>query len=289
MVDLHTHSTASDGTFPPADLVKKAHAENISVLALTDHDTMDGVPEAVQAGKECGIEVIRGVELSIKWQPGEFHLLGLGVSQDCPEMQTLLSNAQKKRIERNDQLIQKFKETGIEIDKDRLAQLAEGGSIGRPHFARYLMEEKKVKTIQEAFEKYLAKGRPCYIERDAVLLRNALQAIKAAQGVSVIAHPMSLYLSWAKLPAAIAEFKAQGLMGIEAWHSGARYGECIRLEKLANSLKMIVTGGSDFHGANRKNRPLGKTVQGLPIDDRFYTENLLPALQTVRKPIDRFP
>ncbi len=145
------------------------------------------------------------------------------------------------------------------------------------------MEEKKVKTLHEAFQKYLATDRPCYIERESAPLPDALRAIKAAGGVSVIAHPLSLYLSWSKLPGAIKQFKEQGLDGIEAWHSGARYSEAVRFEALADELSMIVTGGSDFHGANRKDRHLGKTVRNMPIDDRFYTENLLPALEKVRR------
>ncbi len=122
MVDLHTHSTASDGTFSPSELLKKAHEIGISVLALTDHDTVDGVAEAVAAGKEYGIEVIQGVELSIQWKPGEFHLLGLGISAEAPEMQDLLEYSRKKRIERNEAIIKKFKEEGITIDTNRLAE-----------------------------------------------------------------------------------------------------------------------------------------------------------------------
>ena len=189
--------------------------------------------------------------------------------------------AQEKRVERNRKIIEKFNEAGIAIDEEKLAQVAGGAVIGRPHFAKYLVQEKKAKSIQDAFLKYLAKGRPFYIEKECLPLTESIEAIKAARGVPVLAHPMSLYLSWGKLPETIAQFKEQGLVGLEAWHSGARYGECIRLQALAKELNLIVTAGSDFHGANRKDVYLGKTAANLPIEDRFFTDNLLPALAAV--------
>ena len=189
--------------------------------------------------------------------------------------------AQEKRHQRNRKIIEKFDKAGIVIDEEKLAQVAGGAVIGRPHFAKYLVQEKKAKSIQDAFLKYLAKGRPFYIEKECLPLTEAIEAIKAARGVPVLAHPMSLYLSWGKLPETIAQFKEQGLVGLEAWHSGARYGECIRLQALAEELNLIVTAGSDFHGANRKDVHLGRTANNLPIEDRFFTDNLLPALASI--------
>ena len=281
MIDLHTHSTASDGTFSPAELAAEAHKAGLSLFALTDHDTVAGVAEAQQAGKTLGIRVLPGIEISVEWQPGELHLLGLGIDSKNTTLASLMQYAQEKRVERNRRIIEKFYEAGIVIDEEKLAHIAGGPVIGRPHFAKYLVESGKVKTIQDAFQKYLAKGRPFYIEKECLPLSDAITAIKAARGVPVLAHPMSLYLSWGKLPDAIAQFKAQGLAGLEAWHSGARYGECIRLQALAESLGLIVTAGSDFHGANRKDVHLGRTAANLPIEDRFFTDNLLPALAAV--------
>ena len=281
MIDLHTHSTASDGTFSPAELAAEAHKAGLSLFALTDHDTVAGVAEAQQAGKALGIRVLPGIEISIEWQPGELHLLGLGIDIENKTLCNLMQYAQEKRLERNRKIINKFSEAGILIDEEKLAQLAGGAVIGRPHFAKYLVQEKKAKSIQDAFLKYLAKGRPFYIEKECLPLAEAIEAIKAACGVPVLAHPMSLYLSWGKLPETIAQFKEQGLVGLEAWHSGARYGECVRLQALAEELNLIVTAGSDFHGANRKDVYLGRTAAHLPIEDRFFTDNLLPALAAV--------
>ena len=281
MVDLHTHSTASDGTFSPAELAAEAHKTGLSLFALTDHDTVAGVAEAQQAGKAIGIRVLPGIEISVEWQPGELHLLGLGIDIENKTLCSLMQYAQEKRLERNRKMIEKFNEAGIIIDEEKLVHIAGEAVIGRPHFAKYLVQEKKAKSIQDAFLKYLAKGRPFYIEKECLPLTESIEAIKAACGVPVLAHPMSLYLSWGKLPETIAQFKEQGLVGIEAWHSGARYSECVRLQALAEDLGLIVTAGSDFHGANRKDVHLGRTAADLPIEDRFFTDNLLPALAAV--------
>ena len=167
MIDLHTHSTASDGTFSPAELAAEAHKAGLSLFALTDHDTVAGVAEAQQAGKTLGIRVLPGIEISVEWQPGELHLLGLGIDSKNATLASLMQYAQEKRVERNRRIIEKFYEAGIVIDEEKLAHIAGGPVIGRPHFAKYLVESGKVKTIQDAFQKYLAKGRPFYIEKVA--------------------------------------------------------------------------------------------------------------------------
>lgn len=279
MVDLHTHSTASDGTFTPTELAFLAKEAGLTAWALTDHDTMSGIEEAKKAADLLGIEFINGVELSIRWSPGEFHLLGLGVSPDSSGLRNLLHKMKKGRINRSRQMAEKLNKAGISIDFDRLMAVTKHSSIGRPHFARYLVQEKQVKTIQEAFDKYFAKGRPFFIEKECIDFDEAIHAIKDAKGVPVLAHPMSLYLSWAKLPTVIQDLKERGLMGLEAWHPSARYAECARLDKLAKKFGLIITAGSDFHGTNRSDRFLGKTVKDMPIVESFYTENLLPAIR----------
>lgn len=282
MIDLHTHSTASDGTYSPTALVELAAQTGVSVLALTDHDTTAGIAEASAAGERYGVTVIPGIEISIEWQPGELHLLGLGIDPENTHLKSLIAHAQQKRIERNNAMIQLFRLSGIPIDEAALTGIAGGKIVGRPHFAQYLVQIRKAKNIRDAFDRYLGKGRPCYIDKETVSLEEGIQVVCRAGGVPVLAHPMSLYLSWAKLPVAIEDFKKKGLAGLEAWHSAARYGECVRLEQLAADLDLIVTAGSDFHGSLRQERKLGKTVRNMPIDDRFYTANLLPALQKIR-------
>lgn len=277
MVDLHTHSTASDGTYSPAQLIKYAAEKELKALALTDHDTTKGIEEARAAANQTSLIFIAGVEISINWSPGEFHLLGLGIDTNSIKLKNLLEGIQKERHIRNIKVIENMRKAGFRIDYSEIEKNA-GGTIGRPHIAAEMQKLKIVKTTQEAFDKYLAKGRPFFIEKKGVNFEDAIFAVKEAKGVPVLAHPMSLYLSWSKLPAAIKKFAELGLRGLEAWHPGTRYNNCKRLENIANELGLIVTAGSDFHGNARKDRFLGKTCAGLPIEDKFY-ENLLKAKQ----------
>lgn len=269
MVDLHTHSTVSDGTMSPSELINHANEKGLKAIALTDHDTVAGIKEAKKAAENTPLILISGVEISIDWKQGEFHLLGLGVDENSKVLNGLLENIRHERTVRNLKIIQKMQKAGFSINYSEIERNA-GGVIGRPHIAAYMQKEKIVKTVQEAFDKYLAKGREFFIEKKSAPLIDAVNAIKSAKGIPVIAHPMSLYLSWSKLPDAVKGFKSLGIRGIEAWHPGTRYNNCKRLESLAEKLDLIVTAGSDFHGTVRKDRFLGFTCGGIAIDDKFY-------------------
>ncbi|MGP1437756.1 MAG: PHP domain-containing protein [Treponema sp.] len=274
MIDLHTHSTASDGTYTPSQLVNKAIELGLKVIALTDHDTLKGIQEAREAAKDR-IIFIPGVEISIEWHKGDCHLLGLGVKENSYRLNSLLCTLQNAREERGYLIAKKLKEAGFDIEYEEVAKLATG-TVGRPHFASYMYEHKMVKSIQEAFDKYFAIGRPFHIPKKNADLKEAIFAIKEAKGIPVLAHPMSLYRSWKYLPSIIHEFKELSLMGLEAWHPGARYTDCKRLEELAKKEKLIVTASSDFHGERRKDRFLGHTCNNMIIED-IYFENLLNA------------
>ena len=273
MVDLHTHSTASDGTYSPAELIQKASSLPLKAIALTDHDTLSGIQEAKEEAKRCNIIFIPGVEISIEWTHGECHLLGLGVDEDCDELNNLLSTLRNGRIERGRLIAKKLNEAGFNIDYDEILKDS-NGVIGRPHFASYMLKKKIVKSIQEAFDKYFGIARPFYIENKNANLQSALNAIKKAHGISVLAHPMSLYRSWKNLPSIISQFKEMGLLGIEAWHPGTKYNNCKRLEKLGISLSLIITASSDFHGERRKDHHLGRTCNNIAIEDSYF-ENLI--------------
>ena len=272
MIDLHTHSTASDGTYSPSELIDKACDLGLKAIALTDHDTLDGIKEAREAAKNR-IIFIPGVEISIEWNKGECHLLGLGVREDSYLLNSLLCTLQNSREERGVLIAKKLKDAGFNVKYEEIAKMA-NGTVGRPHFASYMYEHKMVKSIQEAFDKYLAIGRPFYVEKKNADLKQAISAIKNAKGIPVLAHPMSLYRSWKYLPSIIRGFKDLGLMGLEAWHPGARYGDCKRLETLAKEESLIVTASSDFHGTRRKDRYLGHTCDGQVIED-IYFDNLI--------------
>lgn len=273
MIDLHVHTTASDGQYTPTQIIEKAKNHNISVMAITDHDTVDGLAEGKAAAEKAGITFVPGTELNINFPTGEFHLLGLGFKQISPSLTSLLDNLIKNREIRNQEIVEKMRSAGIPITYDEIKAEFPDTVIGRPHFAAILQEKKVVKTRQQAFDMYLAKGRPWYVPRIGSNLDEAIVAIKESGGCPVIAHPMSLYLSWGKLPEALQDFYDRGVMGLEAFHPGARVTECLRLEELARKIGFFVTAGSDFHGEKiRSDRRLGHTCGNKKIDECYWEE-----------------
>ncbi len=274
MIDLHTHSRASDGSLSPGDLVAHAASAGITVLALTDHDTIDGLAEAAAAAPAAGIRFIPGIEVDIDWKPGEFHLLGYGVGNAGQALRDGMSALIGDRGRRNAEIVDLMRSDGLDIDMAAVEAIAGGGTVGRPHFARLLVERKYAKNVQQAFDRYLGMGRPYYIGRKSLSLETAIAAILECKGVPVLAHPMSLYLSRPRLTALLADFKDKGIAGIEAWHPGARVAECEFLEKLALSLGLFVTAGSDFHGAARPDRKIGHTAGSKKIEDRYFEDGL---------------
>jgi predicted metal-dependent phosphoesterase TrpH len=282
MIDLHSHSRASDGSFSPADLVAHAAESGITVLALTDHDTIAGNAEASAAAESAGIRFIPGVELDIEWKPGECHLLGLGLTGTTTGLTGLLVRLNEDRKNRNCEMVEKMRAAGIDIDLERVEALAGGGTVGRPHFAQFLVESKVVRNRQQAFDRFLAKDRPFFIDKKGISMDEGIAAIRASGGVPVLAHPLSLYVSWGTLPGIIQGFRDRGIAGIEAWHPAARIIDCEKLESLAATLELFVTAGSDFHGAARPDRKIGKTAGRRVIDDRFFWDGLAPALGITR-------
>ena len=277
MVDLHTHSNISDGILNPIGLISYAVEQNLSAIALTDHDSTDGIDAAAKQAELKGIDFIPGVELTISWPTGEFHLLGLGIKRVSARLAEITEILQKNRIERNRQIILKMQENGFDVSYEELVASVETKCIGRPHFAEYLVKKKLVKNRQDAFNKYIAKGRPYYVEKTGCNLDEAITAIVESGAVPVLAHPLSLYVSWGKMQNVLEELKERGIAGIEAFHPGARLNDCLRLEELGKKLGFCITAGSDYHGeAVRKDRHLGYTAGDRKIEDRFYYEELKP-------------
>lgn len=280
MIDLHTHSTASDGTCTPSQLISYAAEKNVSVIALTDHDNLDGILEAQSKAKELGIEFIPGIEISIEWPSGEFHLLGLGLKKAGKKLLETIEFLKSERDSRNKKIIQKLSEQNINISYEELIEKAGTKTIGRPHFAKLLMEKGIIKKTQQAFDLFFAKGRPCYVSKTGENLKKAVEAIKESGGIPVQAHPMSMYVSWGKMEETMLEIKKAGVEGLEAHHPGIRLSEARRLEELAQVLGMFTTAGSDFHGEKvRADRKIGHSSGGYKIEDKFWTEQLKPALE----------
>ena len=283
MIDLHSHSTASDGCYSPSDLVRKAAGAGLSVLALTDHDNCSGLLEAQDEAGRQGLVFVPGIEVNIAWPTGEFHLLGLALKTVSPSLRDVIAFLEAGRMRRNEEMAQKLRDNGVDISLDELREAFDTRELGRPHFAAMLVQKGYVKTRQQAFDKYFAKGRPCFVDKEGADLAASVSAIKESGGIPVQAHPLSMFVSWGKIPDKIAEVKAAGVMGLEAWHPGARVSEAERLEELARSLGMIATGGSDFHGEKvRSDRRLGFSSGGLKIKDSFFYEQLLPLVKELR-------
>lgn len=272
MVDLHAHSTASDGRLSPAELVALGASRGLSALALTDHDTVGGLAEAAVAAARCQLRLVPGIELEVESETGEFHLLGLGLKGWDGPWAEGLRELQALREARNLKIFAKMTEAGIRGTYDEVRDLAGGGQVGRPHFARFLVARGKVESVQDAFAQFLGRGRLFYEKKAALPLRRALTLVHEAGGVACIAHPLSLQLSFGALETALGEWKAWGLDGLEAWHPGAPPRHCRRLEGLARRWGLKVTGGSDFHGDNRPDRVLGLSAGGRTIGDEVLEE-----------------
>ena len=272
MIDLHSHSTASDGSYAPAELVALAAEIGLSALALTDHDTVAGIPAAEAAARERGLRLVRGVELEIAFEPGEFHLLGLGLERFDGELGAALVGLGRAREDRNERILSRLSDAGISVDMDELRELAGGGRIGRPHIAGMLVRSKAVRTRQEAFDRYLGKGRPFYVAKDCLELGEAMRMIREARGRVIVAHPLSLFVSWGRLASIMDEWKELGIDGIEAYHPAAKIGQCRRLERMGRERGFRISAGSDFHGAIRPDRKLGRTAGNLQIQDSYLEE-----------------
>jgi predicted metal-dependent phosphoesterase TrpH len=271
MVDLHTHSSASDGSLSPAALIEAAAERGLKAIALTDHDTVQGLEEAKKVAKARGILFIPGIELEIIWsrkdEGGDFHLLGLGLRRLTPSFTGAVAELGRRREKRNLEILDRMGELNIEADYEDIQALSGGHSVGRPHFAALLVKRGIVKNREQAFSRYLARGKPFYVPKKGLEFDEAVAAIKSAGGIAVLAHPMSLYVAWGRLPELVKNLKEQGLEGIEAWHPTAKVRSCKRLEELGKRLGLYITEGSDYHGEVRRERKLGITAGGRKIED----------------------
>ena len=281
MIDLHTHSCISDGDYSPAELIQKAAKQGLSAIALTDHDTINGLESAKNEAQICNIKFIPGIEINISWTGkkdipglgpgGEFHLLGLGINCPSQSFISAIEGLSNRREARNRQILDRMHELSIEGTWDELLEIAGkgniGNSLGRPHFAALLVKKKIVKTRNQAFSRYLGIGKPLYVGKEGLNFEEAITIIRESGGIPVLAHPISLYVAWGRLPDLIKTLKEQGLMGLEAWHPTTKQGACRRLETLGRSLGLYITEGSDFHGIIRPDRRLGYSAYNRKIND----------------------
>ncbi len=252
LADLHTHTTASDGQYAPAALVEKARAAGIGVLAVTDHDCLDGLDEAVQAGDALGVRVVRGVELCAQGY-GSFHILGYAFSPAAPVLRELCEEMRRGRDERKYRLLALLREQGVELTLREVEDIAGGAIIARPHFAQALVRRGYVATVREAFDRYL--DTPAFherAERHKPEAETCLDAIHAAGGKASLAHPYQLGLDDAALEALLARLAGHGLDAIECLYPRHSALQTAFYKSLAKKYNLHITGGSDFHGERVK-------------------------------------
>jgi len=257
-IDLHVHTTASDGSLTPRQVVQKARELGLVAIAITDHDSVEGLEEAMAEGEKVGLEVVPGVELSVDCSKGTCHLLGYFIDHKEEKLRTKLNFVQKARDERNQKMLQRLKELGIDLELDEVKAFAVDGLICRPHFALAMVKKGYVKSVEEAFELYLKKGGPAYVEKFRLTPGEALETIKRAKGIPVLAHPFTLDLDEKELNEFIRHLKEMGLEGIEVFYPDHTEEQVRLYLRLAEQNGLAVTGGTDFHGPPREDILLGK-------------------------------
>lgn len=243
--DLHLHTTASDGKLSPREIVRRASGMGLGVIAITDHDTVNGVAPALEeAAKFPQLKVIPGVEISTDIPEGEAHILGYFVDYLDPEFNHALEELRDSRYERGRRIVARLADLGIEIDWERVLQFAAGGTVGRPHIAQALLEREYVPTVRDAFTKYIGRNGVAYVERKKLTPVEAVGVIVKAGGLPVLAHPADIE----PLEPLVVRLKKAGMVGIETYYANYSANKIAALETLARKHQLIASGGSDYHG-----------------------------------------
>lgn len=262
-VDLHIHSNASDGTYSPEEIIDIAVKSGISAISITDHDTLDGVKKAIAKGIPESLNFVTGVEISSTppegcFCAGSFHVLGYGVDPEHQELLGVLAKQKQARLDRNPRMLEKLGKIGIDIAIEDVEAEASGGQPGRPHIAVCMVRAGYVKTLESAFDRYLAKGRPGYVEKEKIPCDQAISVISKSGGISVLAHPGLLRcqhdMPFDRLFTCLSDM---GLGGLEAYYTGHSESQVAMFEGMARRRNLVVTGGSDFHGEIKPDIKIG--------------------------------
>jgi hypothetical protein len=258
-IDLHCHSTASDGTLGPAELVRLARESALSALSLTDHDTVAGIDEAASQARLLGIDFISGIEISAEYpHPGTMHILGYGVDPKNESLKNLTATLIAGRDNRNPKIVAKLNEMGVSVSMDEWEAEAGGAVVGRPHLAAILVRKGYVSSIKQAFDKYIGQGAPAYFDKERLSPRQAIERIHLSGGLPVLAHPTQLRATNdAELDRIVKDLLDLGLTGIEVIHSDYTNNDIEKMTRLADRYNLLKTGGSDFHGNNKQDIQLG--------------------------------
>jgi 3',5'-nucleoside bisphosphate phosphatase len=277
MIDLHAHTTCSDGSLTPGELVALAAEIGLSAVAVTDHDTVEGVDEALAAGPRYGVEVVPGVEIPLEFERFTLDMLGYFLcGAPSAEFRARLERLRRERDERNAQILEKLSELGLPLEAAELADAADGEAVGRPHIGEAMRRRGYVDSITEAFERFLRRSAPAFVDRRRLGLAEAVRLIRSSGGVPVIAHPGIIHTDAAGLERLVREAVRLGAGGLECYyplHDAETLERCLAL---AAEHGLVPTGGSDFHGAMKPKSRLGQGYAGQPVDD-----SVLAALKTV--------
>jgi predicted metal-dependent phosphoesterase TrpH len=252
-VELHTHSVYSDGTSTPAELISMAAARKLKGFALTDHDTVEGVLEAVRLGQEHGVAVVSGLEISARHGDRSLHILGYGIDPESRKLRDWLARLQQGRAERNTKILEKLRGIGLAVSDDEVARLSACGQTGRPHIARLLIDKGYAANMNQAFKLYLGRNKPAWCSRFAYSAAETIALIQQAGGLAVLAHPGSIDSSMRAQPLIIQELVERKLDGLELFYPSHTRKASKRLKELAKKYNLLCTGGSDYHGDNRSN------------------------------------
>ncbi|MCK4864241.1 MAG: PHP domain-containing protein [Gammaproteobacteria bacterium] len=261
--DLHSHSTVSDGTLTPVEMVLRAYEKGVEVFALTDHDATEGLKEAAQTADKVGLQFVPGIEISVTWSHQTIHIVGLGINPDDEALNQGLKVLREFRGRRGEEIALKLEKKGLENPLVGAKKFANGEILSRTHFARYLVEQGRAKDIRQVFKRFLVKGKPGYVAGKWASLEDALSWIQGAGGIAVIAHPARYKISATRLRQLITEFKELGGLGFEAISGSHSPDEEIRMAQLANQFDLFISKGSDFHSPENIYRELG-AMQDVP-------------------------
>lgn len=270
MIDLHLHSTASDGSYRPSELVDRAEELSLYAISITDHDTITGIKEFKERIDKTNIKGIPGVEIAGDWNGKEIHILGYWIDDEDEELLNLLQEIRDNRNKRNNKIVEKLNENGYEVVLEEILEEAQGESIGRPHIASLLMKKKYFSSVSEVFSNCLARGGSCYVPRVLPTPKRVIETIHEAGGIAIWAHPLHRAHSNNKVISAIDYFKRLGLDGIESYYTEFSKNQHKLLLEKAEENQLAISGGSDFHGANQPEIFMGSGRGDLKIPDTVY-------------------
>jgi len=280
-IDLHLHSNRSDGTCTPKELVKHAAKNDLGTISITDHDTIDGIKEALDESTKMNIKLIPGIEISAKYPKGTLHILGYGVDTQCHEFIGKLEKFQEIRKNRNIEIIDKLNTLGIDINMNEMLQNKKDvKSLGRPHIATMLIKKGIASNMNDAFDRYLGKSGSAFVDKEVFDSKESIEMIHKANGIAVLAHPSTLNLSDIELKLYLERLKEEGLDGIEVYSSAHTIDLIKFYKKTAAEMNFMVSGGSDFHGLLKKSVKIGIYFEGKKILSSMVSEQILKRAYT---------